>query len=76
MGRLDGEVGYGFAAFNGNGIITPYGGLGLADGSRHWRIGSQFSLSNGLDLRIEGSRNEQQREAPDHGIRLNLSTAW
>ena len=47
--RLEGEIGYGFAAFNGNAVITPYGGLSLSDGSRDWRLGGRFSFSPGLD---------------------------
>ena len=74
-GRLDGEVGYGFAAFNGT--ITPYGGLGVSAGHRDWRLGSRFDLfSPSLRIRVEGERREQQNAAPDHGIRLNLHTAW
>ena len=46
------------------------------NGSRHWRVGGRFSFSPGLDLRIEDSRRERQREAPDHGIHLNLNNAW
>ena len=36
--RLEGEIGYGFGAFGGRGVVTPYGGLGLtAAGDRTWR---------------------------------------
>ena len=74
--RLDSEVGYGFAAFNGNALITPYAHLGLADSRRDWRLGGRFSFSPGLDISIEGTRKEQQNAAPDHGIRLDVNTAW
>ena len=74
--RLEGEIGYGFTAFNGNGTITPYGGLGLADGSRHWRIGGRFDVSPSLNLGIEGIRREQAASTADHGVKLDLETAW
>ena len=33
--RLESEIGYGFGAFGGHGLVTPYTGLGLAeDGER------------------------------------------
>ena len=74
--RLEGEIGYGFAAFNGNAVITPYGGLSLADGSRDWRLGGRLSFSPGLDISIEGTRKEQQNAAPDHGVQLDVNTTW
>ena len=74
--RLEGEIGYGFAAFNGNAVITPYGGLSLSDGSRDWRLGGRLSFSPGLDISIEGTRKEQQNNAPDHGVQLDINTAW
>ena len=74
--RLDSEIGYGLAAFNGNGIVTPYAGLAVAHRSRDWRLGSRFSFSPALHISIEGTRREQQNQTPDHGIRLDLHTAW
>ena len=74
--RLESEIGYGVAAFNGRAIVTPYAALGLADNSRDWQIGSRFSFSPALDISIEGTRREQQNQTPDHGIRLHLHTAW
>ena len=74
--RLESEIGYGFAAFSGNAVITPYGGLSLADGSRDWRLGGRLSFSPGLAISIEGTRKEQQNVAPDHGVQLDLNTAW
>ena len=69
-------MGYGFAAFSGNAVITPYGSLSLSHGSRNWRLGGRLSFAPGLAISIEGTRNEQPNEAPDHGVRLDVNTAW
>ena len=74
--RLESEVGYGFAAFSGNAVITPYAALGFADGSRDWRLGSRLSFLSDLDISIEGTRRENRDAAPEHSIRLDLNTAW
>ena len=74
--RLDSEIGYGVVAFNGNAVITPYGGLSLSDGSRDWRLGSRFSFLPGLDISIAGTRRESAAEPPDHGVQLDLTTTW
>ena len=75
---LEGEIGYGFAAFNGNAVVTPYAGLSLSDGRgrRDWRLGGRISFLPGLDISIEGTRKEQQNAAPDHGVQLDINTAW
>ena len=39
VARLDGEIGYGFAAFADKVIVTPFGGLALAQGTRDWQLG-------------------------------------
>ena len=74
--QLEGEIGYGFAAFSGRAVITPYGGLYLSDSSRDRRLGGRLSFSSALDISIEGNRKEQPNEALDHSIRLDLNTAW
>ena len=70
--RLDGELGYGFGALGGQGLLTPYGGFALADeGSRRYRIGGRFEIGSSLDLSLEGERREPANDAAaDHAVML------
>ena len=70
--RLDGELGYGFGALGGQGLLTPYGGFALADeGSRRYRIGIRFEIAPAFDLSFEGARREPANDAAaDHAVML------
>ncbi len=70
--RLDGELGYGFGALGGQGLLTPYGGFALADeGSRRYRIGGRFEIGSSLNLSLEGERREPADDAAaDHAVML------
>ena len=76
--RLDGELGYGFGAFGGRGLLTPYGGFSLAgEGSQRYRIGSRFEIGPSLDLSLEGARREPANDdAAEHGVMLRLQASW
>ena len=57
-GRLEAELGYGLPAFDGRGMLTPYGGLTLgADERRDYRAGARLELE-AFELRLEGTRRE------------------
>ena len=47
--RIDAEVGYGLAVFDGRFTGTPEFGLGLSDGNREYRIGWRLSPGGGRD---------------------------
>ena len=70
--RLDSELGYGFGALGGRGLLTPYGGFALADeGSRRYRIGGRFEIGSSLNLSLEGERREPANDAAaDHAVML------
>ena len=70
--RLDSELGYGFGAFGGQGLLTPYGGIALVDkGSRRYRIGGRFEIGSSLNLSLEGERREPANDAAaDHAVML------
>ena len=70
--RLDSELGYGFGALGGQGLLTPYGGFALADeGSRRYRIGIRFEIAPAFDLSFEGARREPANDAAaDHAVML------
>ena len=77
--RLEGEVGYGFGAPRGLGVVTPYAGLSLADGGgRAWRMGARWQVMPDLTLGLEGTRRAAANddEAPQHGLMLRGTMRW
>ena len=58
--RLDAQFGYGFAAFRGRGVLTPFGTVSL-DGEygRGYRLGSRLSLGRATSLSLEAERRER-----------------
>ena len=69
-GRLEAEVGYGLAAFAGQGLLTPYGAVTLGEGTQRYRVGSRLELDPGLRLSLEGTRQVIAEGQADRGIRL------
>ena len=76
--RLEGEIGYGFGAFGGRGVVTPYAGLGLAEaGDRTWRAGARWSLAPHLAMSLDGTRREPANDdAPEHAGLFRLILRW
>ena len=78
VGRLNAEVGYGFAPF-GTGLLTPYAGTVLSDGAaRTYRVGGRLQLggpgATGLNLNLEGMRQEPAGQQPvNQGLRLQIT---
>ena len=69
-GRLEAELGYGLPAFDGRGLLTPYGGLTLgADERRDYRAGARLELE-AFELRLEGTRRESAGGGADHELTL------
>ena len=71
--RLEAELGYGFGAFAGRGLLTPYGGFSLAGaGAQRYRIGGRFESGTSLSLSLEGARRKPANAAAAaHSIMLN-----
>ena len=68
VGRLNAEVGYGFAAFD-TGLLTPYAGTTLSDGRAHtYCLGTRLHMGRhgptGLTLNREGQRQEPAGQQP------------
>ncbi len=77
VGRIEAELGYGLAALDGVGVVTPYSGAALADdGVRRYRLGGRFGLGAGLALSLEASRRESGSDMADHGIGLRGALRW
>ena len=67
--RIDAEVGYGLAVFDGRFTGTPEFGLGISDGSREYRIGWRLSpVGGGIGpFGSFGIHVEAVREVPSRG---------
>ena len=70
---LDARVGYGLRAMNG--LLTPFGELGLRDGdSRRMRVGAQFARRTTgvgtLDMELSGERRDGAWDEPEHRVDL------
>ena len=72
--RLRAEVGYGLAAFRGNGAVTPFAGLSMAGSmGRDWRLGAQWTRGAALGMSLQATRRESPAAPPAHGIAFRLT---
>ena len=75
--RVDTEVGYGIPAFNGRGLVVPYGIFEPSGGDgRTYRLGSRFEIGSGLGLSLEGERRNPDMGDLEHGIMLRGQLNW
>ena len=76
--RLNAEIGYGFGASHGLGLVTPYAGLGLAnEGAQSWRIGTRWQVSAYGSVILEGTRYEAANDnGAAHGLMLRGALRW
>ena len=77
-GRLDAEAGWGFGAFGGRGLATPFAGLSLSDaGERTWRSGVRWTLGPDTAFGVEGRLREAANDnEAEHGIGFKLTARW
>ena len=75
-GRLNAEIGYGVPAPFGTGLLTPYAGTVLAEGSnRTYRLGARWVSVTGLTMTLEGLRQEAIGQQPvNQG--LQVQAGW
>ena len=67
--RLDVEVGYGFRAFRGRGVLTPFGGLSLeSDDARSYRVGGRLVLGSKGLLSLEAEHRESAPGPARHAV--------
>ena len=70
-GRLDLEVGYGFATLRERGALTPFGALSMgSDGARSYRVGSRLVLGSMGYLSLEAERREYASTPTHHAVML------
>ena len=76
--HLNAEVGYGFDAPRGLGVVTPYTGLALTgEGGQSWRMGARWQVSEGRSVSLEGTRHDAANDnEPTHGLTLRGALRW
>ncbi len=75
--RVDTEIGYGIPAFDGRGVVIPYGIFGPSgQEGQTYRLGSRFEIGSGLGLSLEGNRRMPDMGDPEHGIMLRGQMSW
>ena len=76
-GRLDAELGYGLATFQGRGLLTPYARVALSEGAdRAWHLGTRLALAEALNLSLEASRRAPAGAAAAHELALRASLGF
>ena len=71
---LNAEMGYGVAAPFGTGLLTPYAGALLSDGTAHsYRLGTRWTSVSGLTLNVEGTRQAQAGQPPTQGLQFQVT---
>ena len=80
--RLQGELGYGVAAFGGGFTGTPNVGFGLSDTGRDYRLGWRLTSAvpgdPGFEVNLDATRSEAANgnEPPGHGLMLRGTIRW
>ena len=70
-GRMELQLGYGFGALGGRGVLTPHGAVTLGQGSgRSYRWGGRLEAGSGVALSLEAERRETNNAEPEHAIML------
>ena len=76
-GRLDAELGYGLAALNGRGLLTPYARVALTEGAdQAWHLGTRLALAESLNLSLEASRRAREGDVAAHELALRANLGF
>ena len=78
--RLEGELGYGLAAFGGAFTGTPNIGFGLSDTARDYRLGWRLTSAvpgdPGFEVSLDATRRETANDNAEHGAMLRAVIRW
>ena len=76
-GRLHAELGYGLAALQGRGLLTPYARVALTEGAdQAWHLGTRLALAESLNLSLEASRRAREGDVPAHELALRANLGF
>ncbi len=75
--QLELDLGYGWVTHEGAGLLTTYGGVGMAGpDTRDYRLGVTSAVGDCVDLSMEGARGTRFGGATAHEILLSGSVCW
>ena len=75
--RLVSEIGYGFSAFDGFGLINPYTGMSLTDSSTSdYRLGSVLKLGSNIEFKLLGKNSYNSQGINSQSIELDGKISW
>ena len=75
--RLEAELGYGMSLPQTRGVVTPYTGLSLGEGTRTNRAGTRWNLAPGAVLGLEATRQGGANGAAGtNAIELRTELRW
>ena len=77
-GRIETELGYGFGVPGTQGVVTPYMGLSLSEGSRRTlRAGTRWNCAPGAMMGLEATRREGTGTVPGrNAIEFRTELRW
>ena len=79
-GRLEAELGYGIAMFDGGFTGTPNLGFGLSDSARDLRLGWRLTPAapghSGFQVNLDATRREAANAHAEHGLMLRGTIRW
>lgn len=75
--RLDAALSWGLAAFAGRGMVSPWGGLALAQGGeRSWRLGLVWNRTPDFAFALETATRETGGTFADSGLYATFRMTW
>ena len=79
-GRLEAELGYGIALFDGGFTGTPNLGVGFSETSRDYRVGWRLTSARkddpGFRIDLDATRREAANADAEHGLMLRGTIRW
>ena len=79
-GRLEAELGYGIAMFDGGFTGTPHLGVGLSETGRDYRLGWRLTSARkgdpGFEIGLDATRREAANADAEHGVMLRGAIRW
>ena len=79
-GRLEAELGYGIALFDGGFTGTPNLGVGFSETGRDYRVGWRLTSARrgdpGFTIGLDATRREAANAEAEHGLMLRGTVRW
>ena len=73
-GRIEAQLGYGFALPRNRGLLTPYGALTLgSEGGRTMRGGARWTVDSDLAVTLDATRTESAGAEAENEVRVQAA---